>query len=156
TCSATAKETVLRLAKLRSTVERLLKELADLVEASPDLDWKELREELALVEESLEDWPDYAPCLRELAALPPSVAEAWRRLPMSPNELESAAARRTVDDLLRADPEIRRFTAAIQERQAGRLSRLYAEWLDANAAAILERIRDRFLDHVGTASKPHA
>ena len=156
TGSAAAKETVLRLAKLHPTVERLLKELGDLIEASPDLDWQELREELALVEESLEDWPDYAPCLRELAALPASVAEAWRRLPMSPGELESAAARRTIDDLLRADPEVRRITAAIHERQAGKLTRLYADWLDANAAAILERVRDCFLEHVGTASKPHA
>jgi predicted DNA-binding WGR domain protein/very-short-patch-repair endonuclease len=154
--SATAKETVLHLAKLQPGIERLGKELADLVEIAPDVDWQALRDELAVVEESLDDWPDFAPCLRELAALPAPLADAWRRLPLLPHELEAATARRTADDLLRADPEVRRFTAAVQERQAGRLGRLHGDWLAANAAAILERVRERFLEHVRVASTPHA
>ena len=156
TGSAASKETVLCLAKLQPTVERLTRELGDLVEVSADADWQELRDEMALVEESLDDWPDFAPCLRELAALPAPVAEAWRRLPMSPSALESATARRTVDDLVRADPEVRRFSAAVQERQAGKLSRHYGDWLEANSAAILERVRDRFLENVRIAQAPHA
>lgn len=155
-CTPEGKETVLRLARLRPTVEELRRRVGELLEVPADVTLDELRDELALVEESLDDWPEFQPCLRELAALPAPLALAYRRLPWRSVQIEAAVARRTAEDLLRTDPDVRRFGPAVAERQAERVQQHYGEWLQANAAALLEGVRERFLEHIRLAGLPHA
>jgi len=55
--------------------------LAQLLEDTRELSLPQVSKEVRLINESLDDLPAFLPCLKELAALPPSVASAWRRFP---------------------------------------------------------------------------
>ncbi|MEI7687423.1 MAG: DUF4011 domain-containing protein, partial [Planctomycetota bacterium] len=154
--SAEGAETILKLALLRPAMQRLDEQLSGLIDAAESFTWDELRDELAMIDESLDEFPEFKPCLAELAALPPSVASAWRRSPWDGDQIEAAVVRRTAEDLLRSDPVVARFSAATQEKRADRLGAAHERWRSSNAEVIRERVRLRFLDHVRLASLPHA
>src|SRR5262249_37152425 len=116
----------------------------------------ELRDELALIEESLEDFPDFLPCLKELAAMPKELSSALRRWSGPVGGLEAALAQRTLDEIFRGDRALTKFSAARRERQVRELEATYEQWHVANAATVRETIRHRFLENVRLASLPHA
>ena len=148
--------TVLALAALQPSIAQLLDELASFLADSSDLSLPKLRDEVSLVEESLDDLPAFVPCLTELAVLPTAVANAWRRFPLHPDELEAASVRRTIDELLRADPPLARFTGDVYAANLGKLEGIHDQWYTVSASAVRERVCQRFQEHVRIASAPHA
>ncbi|MEI7687369.1 MAG: DUF4011 domain-containing protein, partial [Planctomycetota bacterium] len=126
-------DTVLKLAALDPAVKRLDERLGLLIDGPEAFSWDELRDELALIDEAIDEFPDFKPCLNELAALPASVAAAWRRNPWNAAQIEAAVVRRTAEELLRADPVVSRFTAATQESRAESLGAAHERWRSANA-----------------------
>jgi predicted DNA-binding WGR domain protein len=149
-------DALLKLASLQSIALRITERMSALIDAPDAFSWDELRDELALIDESLDEFPDFKPCLTELGALPPAVALAWRRCPWRGEQIEAAVARRSAEDLLRTDPIVAKFSAAVQERRAAKLEDAHARWRRANAEVIRDRVRQRFLEHVRLSSLPHA
>lgn len=116
----------------------------------------QLGESLAAMSESLAQLPDFLPCLATLAELPTSVAQAVRELPLDFLQLEAAAARRSLQDAYRADRAVARFTAATRDEHVERLDEHCRQWRQANAEAVLARVRQEFLEHVSISSQPAA
>ena len=154
--SSGGNESVLALTQLQSSIAQLLDELANLLADTGDLSLPKLRDEVGLIEESLDDLPAFVPCLKELAALPPSLASAWRRLPLQADELEASSARRTIDELLRADPPLARCNADVYTTHLDKLERIHDQWYAVSASAVRDRVCQRFQANVRLASSPHA
>jgi superfamily I DNA and/or RNA helicase/predicted DNA-binding WGR domain protein len=148
---------IAQLAELQPVVARLDELLGTLLDDPKNLaTWRSLRDEIDLIVESLDDFPEFKPILESLAELPPAVSATWRHNPWTAEEMEAAIATRTAEDLLRSDPLVAKSTARALERRAEHLAAAHHRWREANAAAILDRIRQRFLEHVRLSSLPHA
>jgi hypothetical protein len=80
---------VQNLAALTSTITRLQEELASLLAGAKDLSLEQIRAETKRVEASLDDLPAFAPCLKELGAMPAPLADAWRSFPFQADQLEA-------------------------------------------------------------------
>ena len=102
------------------------------------------------------DLPRFLPCLAEIALLPPALASALCRLPLKPAQIEAATADRSLADTYRQDRQLAGFTGLVRDRHAGRLERLYGQWLASNAGELRHRIRQRFLEGVRLAGLPAA
>jgi hypothetical protein len=153
-CLASAEqghERVLRLVALKPLSEQLAQELSTLVLGTEDLTFDQLHDALALVEESLDELPAFLPCLQELANLPAPLANAWRGLDVSAEQLEAALVDRTLEELSRGDPALARFNGTVRAGHLQRLEQLHGEWQTANAATVRDRVCQRFLDHVRIA-----
>jgi predicted DNA-binding WGR domain protein len=153
---AQGNERVRHLVGLQANVAQLADELAALLVDHEGLSFAELQDELNLIEESLDELPEFLPCLKELANLPAPLASAWRGLALSALQVEAGSAKRTASALLRAEPELARFNGAVQAGHLGALEELYAHWQSANAAAVRDSVCRRFLERVRVASLPHA
>ncbi|MGE3803118.1 MAG: AAA domain-containing protein [Gemmataceae bacterium] len=149
-------EQVVALARLGPDLEKLDRELADLLAEAQSLPLERLQDELDAVEEALDDVPDFVPCLAELAALPAELGQLLRRWPRGVSHLETAAARRSIDEIFRADRALARFDAKVLARQVGRLEQAHDDWHERNAAVVRERIRQRFLGKVRLGNTPAA
>src|SRR5262249_25963386 len=71
-------EVIRSLACLKPMVEELTGELDKFLENSRGRTMEQLRDELSFIDESLDELPDFLPCLTELGRLPPPLAEALR------------------------------------------------------------------------------
>lgn len=148
-------EIVLGLHKLQSAVAKLDQQCTNLLAEFRKLSLDQLRDEVKRIAESLGDLPAFVPVLKELAALPSPVSNALRQFPLSAEQIESATARRTADELLRADPPLGRFNATVLARHASKLEQLHDEWHSASAAVVRDRVCRRFLENVRIAASPH-
>jgi hypothetical protein len=149
-------EVVIRLADLLSSIEQLTGALAGLLENYSDLDLEMLRQELASVEDSLDELPDFLPCLSELSRLPRPLANLLRQIARPEPQLEALLARHGIAALFRQDRNLGKFTALVHQKHADRLEKAHESFHATNAAAVLESVRRRFLDNVRLASQPHA
>jgi predicted DNA-binding WGR domain protein len=149
-------DTVLRLAALQPAFQQLEIELEKFLDDGRELDLEQLQDELSLIEESLDDLPDFVPCLAELALLPESVARMLRRLDLPTSRLEAVVARESLNETFQADRAVARFTAQSHARHARRLEKTHDEFHGANAAVVRDTVRRRFLEHVRLAALPHA
>lgn len=148
---------IARLAELHPVVARIDELLGSLLDDPNGFaTWQQLRDEIDLIAESLDEFPEFKPILESLAKLPPSVAATWRHHPWSAEAMEAAIASRTAEELLRSHPLVAKWTARTLEGRAERLAAVHARWRAANAEAIRDRVRQRFLDHVRLSSLPHA
>jgi predicted DNA-binding WGR domain protein len=150
-------EVIRDLAELHPVVVRLEEILANLVE-NPNVftGWQELRDEIDLIAESLDDLPEFKPILEALTALPPAVAATWRHNPWTADQMEAAIACRTAEDVMRSDSLVAKTTARSLEGRAQRLAATHDRWREANSEAICDRVRQRFLENVRFSSLPHA
>jgi hypothetical protein len=154
--SANGAEIVQALAPLNATTVRLQEELASLFAGTNDLSLEQIREDTKRVEESLDDLPAFAPCLKELGAMPAPLAEAWRSFPFQTEQLEAAIAKHTIEDVLRNDPPVARFNGNVHTMHRTRLEQLHDQWHGIGAKVIRDRQCHRFLEHVRISSLPHA
>jgi predicted DNA-binding WGR domain protein len=146
----------LRIAALRQKVEQFAEESTSFMEGCNSRTFASLREEFALIEESLDDLPDFLPCLAEAAGLSNELLNVLRQLPLTADELEGAMARRTWEEACRADRALNRFTGRVRSRHVSQLGKAHEELYAANAALVFERVRQRFLEHVRISGLPHA
>jgi predicted DNA-binding WGR domain protein len=153
--AAKANAIMLRVAELKQNLNQLTEELACFLDHNNQT-FKELREELARIDTSLDKLPDFMACLAEAAGLPRELLELLRRLPLTDPELEAAMAERTWDDACRTDRALNRFTAQVRNRHAAQLGKSYEQLYVANAALLCEWVRQRFLEHVRVSGLPHA
>jgi hypothetical protein len=151
-----AQEVVIRMADLLPTIEQLAAALAGLLENGTDFTLDDLQKELAAVEGSLDELPDFLPALTELSRLPPSLADVLRHVVQPEPQLEALLARHGLTAIFRQDRNLGKFTAAVYEKHASRLEKAHDRLHEANAAAVLESVRRRFLGNVRLASQPHA
>jgi DNA polymerase III delta prime subunit len=154
--SSRGNETVHALAGLKPNVARLLDDLAEILADTKDLSLGQLRDETKRIDESLDALPGFVPCLKELSAMPPALADAWRRFPLHAEQLEAAIAKRTIDDVLLADPSLARFNSTVQATHLTRLEQMHDQWYTINANTVRDRLCRRFVDHVRIAALPHA
>ncbi|MCA9051361.1 MAG: hypothetical protein KDA89_21635, partial [Planctomycetaceae bacterium] len=96
--------------------------------------------------------PDYLHCLEAAAALPPSVREAAGLLALDTEQLEAASTERTFQQVLREHPELARFSGESQTKALTSLRKAGEAWLDANARAVREVVRQRFCENVRVSS----
>lgn len=153
--AADSNETVAALAKLQPLIEPLLAELGNFMADTNDLSPLALRDEVNQIEQSLHELPAFIPCLKELGGLPVPIANAWRRFRLNGNRLEAAIAHRTIEDLLRVDPLVARFSGDVQSIHLGRLEQVHDQWHAVSAAAVRDRVCGRFLENLRIASLPH-
>lgn len=154
--SSSGDEIVQALAALKATITRLQDELASLLAGTKDLPLGQIREETKRVEEALDDLPAFAPCLKELSAMPAPLADAWRSFPFPAEPLEAVIAKHTIEDVLRGDPAIARFNGNVHTAHRTRLEQLHDQWHGIGARVVRERQCSRFLEHVRVASSPHS
>ena len=121
-----------------------------------EIAFDELQRVLSGMLEHLEEIPDFVPILRDLQLLPRVIADALRTFPWTLPQLEASCARRSLDEIARENRGWSQFNGSQQARQVGQLERLSRELLEANARMICERVRERFIKHVGIASLPAA
>jgi predicted DNA-binding WGR domain protein len=145
-----------RIAALNQKVQQLVEELACFLDGYDSQTFADLREELALIDESLDDLPDFLPCLAEAAGLPADVLDVLRQLPLTGDELEGAMAQRTWEEVCRADRALTRFTGRVRSRHVGQLRNSHEQLYGANAALLCERLQERFLEHARISGLPHA
>jgi predicted DNA-binding WGR domain protein len=154
--SPAANTAVLQLAGLRASLNQLFAELSSFLDCFQDRTIAQLRQELGLIEESLDDLPDFVVCLKEAATLPPEFVDLLRRVPLPTPALEAAMAERTWEDVCKSDRAVKRFNGQARSRHIGQLRESYEQLYDANAAFLCEKVRLRFLENVRLSGLPHA
>jgi DNA polymerase III delta prime subunit len=142
-----------RVVEAEESLSALAAELSKITDGA-EQPLAELRAELQNALASLDDLPAFLECLEELAQMPEPLAGAMRRFTLTPSELEAAAADRALAEVCRQERALSSFTGAVRSRHVGRLERLYAQWLEGNAAEIRRRVRERFLENVRASSLP--
>ena len=156
TTSEQAPGSIAALIEAAGITEQLQAACAHLLATYADRLWIELQQDLKAIESSLDVLPDFLHCLTQLAHLPSGIAGAFRLLPLGARELEAAIVARGVDQLLRTDRVLSRFNGAVRDGHVQRLLKLSVKWHEVNARAVIEKVRQGFLEHVRVASQPAA
>lgn len=141
-----------KILKAKQPLEDTLRHLDRILADYHTQNLESLLESLQEVEQVLHLLPDYMLCLQELATLPAALATALRCFALSLEQLESAMARRSLDEVLRALRPVSRFTPRMRERHVNNLSDLYEQWQHSNARAISQKVAKRFQENVRIAS----
>jgi hypothetical protein len=146
-----AVELVEAASRLSPLVSSLDEQLDCMLDDDHDAPLDQLAEELARIEEALDDLPDFLLCLDEFGRLPRKLGAALRNLPYTTAEIEAAAARRSLQQAYREDRALERFTATALLRHAGGLAGSYDAWLKANSHEVRRGVQQSFLEHVHLA-----
>jgi predicted DNA-binding WGR domain protein len=149
-------QTAARLLEQAGDATALEAALEGVLESYAHLSLEELGTLLADIDNAIDELDDFLHYLGELEALPEGVRAALRTLPHPPEAIEAAVAEATLDACYRADRRLARFDGLARARHARRLERAYDEWRLANAHAIRQRVRRRFLEHVRIGGLPAA
>ncbi len=130
--------------------------LHGVVEIPGSFDLDCLRAQLDGIRESLAQIPEFVSCLAALAALPRGLADAFRDLPCGAPGVEAALARKALEEAMRSDRVLGRFTSLERGLGVRRIEEAYRLWLAASAATVLERARGRFFENVRLSALPEA
>jgi hypothetical protein len=113
-----------------------------------------LARDVAQLQKSLDELPDYLQCVANLAALPPELASMLRHVSWGPPQLEAAIADHTLESLYRADRGTGRFNGQRRDRHAEHLEEAHDAFLASNAGLVRHLVRQRFLENVRIAALP--
>ena len=131
----------------RTITQLLSKFLADFENLSAD----SLQALLRQIEARFDEFPAFLDSTRDLTNLPREIVAALRAHPWTVDQLEGAAARRTYEDVSRAEAGFAVFNSESLVTQVQSLDRLTREWPESNAQVVCDRVRARFLEHVQIA-----
>lgn len=145
-----------RLAELKPQLKELRQTLDRFIDGYDHLSLTELKAALGDIDGSSDQMPDYLHCLLALKPLPAVLAGSIRSLPLTLTQLEAAAAERTLQNAYRNDRNLARFDHQVREKQISEVAAYSEELQSANAASVREFVRQRFNDHLQTASLPAA
>jgi predicted DNA-binding WGR domain protein len=135
------------LAADESTIA-LTSELHEVLIDFEELPIDALRRELTAIQGAARQVPEVLSVLKELATLPPAIGATLRQSDFTISQAESAIAYRTWDRLVRGNRPLNQFDQRAQEQSTARLELCYERWQKSNAAEILRRTKDRFVEHV--------
>lgn len=154
--SERASETIASLVEAGKVAGKLESVFAGFVEGVADRPLGALSQDLKHIDESLAMLRDFLYCLVQLGQLPPKLASAFRILPVNARGLEAAILGRAIDELFRADQVLNRFNGSVRDAHVQRLAKLSQKWQDINAAAVLEKARQKFLENLRISALPAA
>ncbi|MCP4079690.1 MAG: DUF4011 domain-containing protein [Planctomycetaceae bacterium] len=147
-------------AGLRPTLESLRDSLDEFLGGYELKTVAQLKLELKSIAESIGKLPDYLICLEQLQSVPEPVRFALRNMDLRPAEIEAAAAANTLDQVLLAKPDFRRFSQKLRATHRARLESTKDDWMKVNSEVILEKTRHGFLknavDPAGDAENSQA
>ena len=106
--------------------------------------------EMLAVKEAL---PAFAPALRALSAAPDSVRSAMRRIDLDVAGFDAAIAEAAVERALSLRPALREAQGSAHDDAHKKLTKAYAEMRTAAAAALVDRARARFVEHITVTAK---
>jgi DNA polymerase III delta prime subunit len=147
---------VAKIVEADEPLRLLTAELDKIMHQHAESSLDQLHRELKQVQAALGDLPIFLQCLSVIGALPPRLATALCMLPLKPAQIEAATADRSLADACRQDRQLANFTGSVRDRHAGRLEKLYGQWLASNAGELRSRVKQRFLDNVRSAGLPAA
>ena len=150
--SSKAAEIVERTLAAEPPIAILTEALDSIVVDFEDLSLIELRQEMLAIKEAARQVPNVLGVLAELEQLPPAIAATLRQSAYTIAEAEAAIAYRTWDQLLRTHRDLDQFDHRVRERTVARLESRDDRWQTANAAEILHRVREEFVEHVRIAN----
>ena len=154
--AAKAPQIVAKVVDADEPLRSLAAELDKIMHQHADSPLDQLRSELKRAQAALGDLPAFLQCLNEIAALPPALGTALCMLPLKPSQIEAATADRSLADAYHKERQLANFNGSIRDRHAGRLERLYGQWLASNASELRSRVKQRFLGNVRLAGLPAA
>ena len=152
--SSKAPQIVTKIVEADQPLRMLTVELDKILHQHAEVPLDQLRTELNQVRAALDDLPAFLECLSEIAALPPDLGGALCGLPLTIEQIEAATADRSLTDAYRRQRQLASFTGSVRDRHAGRLERLYGQWLACNADELRSRVQQRFMDNVRVAGLP--
>lgn len=154
--SPDALQIVTELAKADEPLRLLATELNKVMHQYEDSPLDQIRDELTQVQGALGDLPPFLQCLAEIAVMPSALGTALCMLPLKPSQIEAAVADCSLANAYLQERRLANFTGSVRDRHAGRLERLYGQWLASNAEELRTRVKRRFLDNVRIAGLPAA
>lgn len=147
-----ASDALLRYAALQQPAKELLEACA-FIDTAARRRFSELLADCDHIARSLDAVPDFLFCLAQLRMLPPSLAAAFRVLPLTVAQLEGAILRCSLEDIFQSDRALQRFNAGVRDAHARRLASLMTTWTEANAARVLEKAHQQFADHLRLSTR---
>lgn len=151
-----APNAIATLAGLAEPLKGFETSIAGFLEGISELEIGALDQDLQSLDRSMESLPDWLFCLEILGQLPESISSLFRKLPLNARQIESAVVDRCVESLLQSDRVFGRFNGAARDAHAKKLAELSKKWHDANAQAVLEKARQKFLENLKLSAKPAA
>ena len=154
--SPQASGVISRLARIAPRFGELQHALASVLHQYQQHGFSTLGEALRDLREAGDDLPDMLPMLGDLVDAPPALFHAVRTLPWTPEHLEAAVARRSLDEFYRSERWLARCDGRVVTRQMQEAARLQRDMLDQNAEVIRAGVRQRFRENVNLSSLPTA
>ncbi|MFK8001632.1 MAG: AAA domain-containing protein [Polyangiales bacterium] len=144
------------LAKAESQINALSTLVPKVFDESHDLPLESLSQHIESMRSSMDLLPELRSPLRGLSLASADIREALRRISLTASQFEAAVAETALDRTYRASRPLARFDHSALERRRDELKENYEAWLDANAAAVREQVRARFLERARLCVTPAA
>ena len=137
-----------QLKSLAPSLRELLAVLETLLADFRQRDLPTLGEAVRDLREEAEALPELLALLGELAETPPVFSRALRTFALTPEQLEAACARATLEGVYHAERWLPRMDGRVISHRAERIGLTERGWLAENAAVIRAEVRRRFREHV--------
>jgi hypothetical protein len=134
-----------RIDALSSSVNRLF-------DGAENVSIESLPERLAAIRKAADLLPELKNALLALSTADRAVRDAVRTLPLTAAEHDAAVAQEAIDRTLRANRPLAHFDHSSLARRLAQLRDGYDGWLEANAEAVRENVRSRFLERARLAN----
>jgi hypothetical protein len=118
------------------------------------LDIEQLARELEGLDASAALLGELLPALREWLAAPPALRAAVQALPLTRQGLEAAVCQKAVTETLRANRDVGKLDLDALSQLRRTLDEQHGALRGANAGALVESCRERFLQHVRISQSP--
>ena len=152
TSSADGKKHCTLLAESIDDLRRLKGSLDQFVDGYEDATPLELQVDLNSIDQSMEMLPDYLVCLEQLRHIPDEAQAALRSMNLRPEQIEAAAAQRTLQLIGRDNRQFERFNQVARAATSERLETAHNDWMNINAEFVRQKTQSGFLDHVHKSS----
>lgn len=144
---------VLDLAELKAPADAARASLAVCFEGLETLPMGRAFDALQELQKQRSALPAVAPALRALAQAPASVRAALRRIETPVDRIEAAIIDRTVERALAVRPAARESSGPGLDAQAEQIGASLSRLREANAEALLDGARRRFVEHVSLTAR---
>lgn len=149
-------EKVVSLADLDGDLAALETQLNQILQEYQHLSPAEIIARLQGMEQALPAVADFLHGVAALQGVPSDVTKALRTLPLSVEELQTAAAERTLENLFRIEREADSYDAARRSRQLDDVAQAWGRLERINAQTVRQAVRERFLENVRLCTTPAA